>query len=70
MRPFEPIKINSCSAKPTAPNSSIIKGTWFLVLSLFLRILVAYNQGKEDATPHFWLLIQYSHGEGVIFSRV
>ena len=71
VRTFEPIKVNPCSAKPTALNSSIIKGTGFFgSFTLFLRLLVAYNQGDKDATLHLWLLIQYSQGDEVIFSRV
>ena len=73
MRTFEPIKVNPCSAKPTALDSSIIKGTGFFgSFTLFLRLLVAYNQGDGDGdgTLHLRLLIQYSYGDGVIFSRV
>ena len=34
MTTFEPIKVNPCSAKPMALDSSIIKGKGFLVLLL------------------------------------
>ena len=73
MRTFEPIKVNPCSAKPTALDSSIIKGTGFFgSFTLFLRLLVAYNQGDGDGdgTLHLRLLIQYSYEDEVIFSRV
>ena len=41
---FEPIKVNACSAKPTALDSSIMKGTRFFgSFTLFLRLLVTYN---------------------------
>ena len=71
MRTFEPIKVNPCSAKPTALDSSIINGTGFFgSFTLFLRHLVAYNQGDRDYTLHLQLLIQYSQGDGVIFSHV
>ena len=71
MRTFEPIKVNPCSAKPMALDSSIVKGTGFFgSFTLFLWLLVAYNQGDEDATLHLRLLIQYSQRDGVIFSRV
>ena len=71
MRTFEPIKVNPYSAKPTTLNFSIIKGTGFFgSFTLFLQILVAYNQGDMDDTLHLRLLIQYSQGDGVIFSSV
>ena len=71
MRTCEPIKVNLCSAKPTTLDSSIIKGTGFFgSFILFLRLLVAYNQGNRDTIVHLRLLIQYSQGGGVIFSRV
>ena len=75
MRTFEPLKVNPCSAKPTALDSSIIKGTGFFgSFTLFLRLLVAYNQGDGDgdgdATLHLQLLIQYSQGDKAIFSHV
>ena len=71
MRNFESIKVNSCSAKPTALDSSIIKGTGFFgSFTLFLLLLVAYNQGDGDVTLHLRLLIQYSRGDGVNFNRV
>ena len=64
MRTFDPIKVNPCSAKPTALDSSIIKGTMFFgSFILFLRILVAYNQRDEDATLYLRLFIQYSQGD-------
>ena len=61
MRTFESIKVNPCSAKFTALDSSIIKGTGFFgSFTLFLRFLVAYDQGDGKATLHLRLLIQYS----------
>ena len=54
-----------------ALDSSIIKGTGFFgSFTLFLRLLITYNQGDRDATLHLRLLIQYSQGDGVIFSHV
>ena len=71
MRTFEPIKVNPFSVKPTALDSSITKGTGFFgSFTLFLQLLVAYNQGDRDATLHLRLLIQYSQGDRVIFSCV
>ena len=71
VRTFEPIKVNPYSAKPKALDSSIIKGMGFFgSFTLFLLLLVAYNQGDGDATLHLRLLIQYSQGDKVIFSRV
>ena len=71
VRTFESIKVNPCSAKPTSLVSSIIKGMGFFgSFTLFLRLLVAYNQGDRDTTLHLWLLIQYSQGDWVIFGRV
>ena len=52
MRTFEPIKVNPCSAKPTALDSSIIKGKGFLVL-----LLCSYGFWlpitKETGTLHY-----------------
>ena len=71
MRTFEPIKVNPCSAKPTALDSSIIMGTRFFgYFTLFLRLLVSYNQGDENATLHLRVLIKYSQWDRVIVSRV
>ena len=71
MRTFELFEVNPCSAKPTALDSSMVKGTGFFgSFTLFLRLLVAYNQGDEDATQHLQLLIQYSQEDEVIFSHV
>ena len=60
MRTFEPIKINPSTAKPMALDYSIVKKRFFGSFTLFLRLLVAYNQGDGDATLHLRLLIQYS----------
>ena len=71
MRTFEPIKVNPCSVKPTALDSSIIKATGFFgSFTLFLLLLVTYNQGDGNTTLHLRLLIPYSQGDGVIFIRV
>ena len=71
MKTFEPIKVNPCSAKPMALDSSIVRGTGFFgSFTLFFRLLVAYNQGDGDTTLHLWLLIQYGQRDRVIFSRV
>ena len=73
MRTFEPIKVNPCSAKTYGSCFFHNQGDGVLgSFTLFLRVLVVYNQGDGDgdATLHLRLLIQYSKGDGVIFSLV